>query len=116
MSMCDIHIVPPIVSVVREGSALAIKRSRHGSGSCSSRALSALMKCMNTTAPLGDVTRLPELVSNRNAYAMVIDLVRGGGGAVGGVGAAEAATGGFLYCETVGTVSCALSLIRMESS
>ena len=55
-------------------------------------------------------------MSNRNAYEMVADLVRGGGGAVGGVGTAGAAIGGFLYSETVGTVSCALSLIRIESS
>ena len=35
---------------------------------------------------------------------------------MGGVGAAEAVIGGFLYSETVGTESCALSLIRIVSS
>ena len=55
-------------------------------------------------------------MSNRNACEMVADLVRGGVDAMGGIGATEAAMGGFLYSETVGTVSCALSLIRIVSS
>ena len=117
MSMCDSHIVPPIVSVVREGSALAIKRSRHGSGGCSSRALSALINCMNTTAPLGDVTRLPELVSHRKACRMVVDLDRGMATTVAwGRAARGGGTGEFLNSATEGTESWALSLMRMVSS
>ena len=117
MSMCDNHNFPPIVSVLREGSALTISRSRHGSGSCSSRALSALMNCMNTTAPLGDVARLPELVRHRKACRMMADLVRGmattvtWGRATGGEG-----TGAILNSATEGTESWALSLMRIMSS
>ena len=65
---------------------------------------------------MGDIPRLPALVSNRKACEMVDDLVRSGVDAVGGMGATEAAIGGFLYSAKVGTVSCALSLIRIVSS
>ena len=117
MSMCDSHIVPPIVSVLREGSALTITRSRHGSGGCSSRALSALINCTNTTAPLGDVTRLPELVSHRKACKMVEDLERGIATTVDwGIAARGDGMGEFLYSATEGTESCALSLMRIVSS
>ena len=117
MSMCDSHIVPPIASVEREGSALAIKRSRHGSGGCSSRALSALINCMNTTAPLGDVTRLPELVRHRKACRMVVDLVRGMATTVAwGRAARGRGTGAILNSATEGTESWALSLMRIVSS
>ena len=65
----------------------------------------------------GYIPRLPELVSHRKACEMVDDLVRSGADAVGwGMGAMGAEIDGFLYSATVGTVSCALYLIRIVSS
>ena len=117
MSMCDSHNFPPIVSILREGSALAISKSRHGSGSCSSRALNASMYWLNSTAPLGDVARMPVLMRHRRACRMMADLVRGmaatvaWGRATGGEG-----TGALLNSAIEGTQSWALSLMRIVSS
>ena len=46
MLACDSHIVPPIISVEKEGSACTIIRSLHGSGGKTSRAPSALINRM----------------------------------------------------------------------
>ena len=43
MLACDSHIVPPIISVEKEGSACTIIRSLHGSGGKDSRTPSALV-------------------------------------------------------------------------
>ena len=43
MLACDSHIVPPIISVEKEGSACTIIRSLHGSGGKVSRTPSALV-------------------------------------------------------------------------
>ena len=75
--MCDSHVFPPIVSNLREGSALAISKSRHGLGGISSRALNALMYWLNSTAPLVEVARVPELMSHRKACWMTAALVGG---------------------------------------
>ena len=113
---CESQTELPMVCVENEGSAYTTIRSLHRSGGEDSRTPSALTSWVKSTKPDCEITSLPELVNRRNAYAMVVALVRGGGGAMKGVGAAATAVGGILYSSTVGTVSCALSLMRIESS
>ena len=117
MSMCDSHNFPPIVSILREGSALAISKSRHGSGSCSSRALNASMYWLNSTAPLGDVARMPVLMRHRRACRMMADLVRGMAATVAwGRASGGERAGALLNSAMEGTESWALSLMRIVSS
>ena len=106
----------PMVCVENEGSAYTTIRSLYRSGGEDSRTPNARTSWVKSTKPDCEMARLPELVNRRSAYAIVVALVCGDGGAMRGVGAAATAVGGILYSSTVGTVSYALSLMRIGSS
>ena len=105
-----------MVCVENEGSAYTTIRSLYRSGGEDSRTPNAKTSWVKSTKPDCEITKLPELMNRRSAYAMVVALVCGGGDAMGGVEAAATAVSGFVYSSIVGTVSCALSLMRIGSS
>ena len=110
------HTDFPMDCVKNKGSAYTAMRSVYMFGVDDSSAPKAKASWIKSTMPDCEMTRLPVLVKKRNAYAMIVDLEYGRGNAIGGVLDEATTVGGFLYTSTVGTDSCALSLISIGSS